>query len=231
MEREYEMDRELERLFKERDVMTIVNEDRWMQFEENKRRSLEKREFERRIKYKKKMEINRLVAGMLAACAITLGVVHVSNKKARVETSPISQVELTESNIYTNQGRLIYHSDKNWVYDKDGNQNMDTLEVAKDLSLLSEVNRKYALYEITDEMKIGSILVDDYEHQKNVRNIKSVIKELSKLVGKTDTNYLNVEDLTDVFVRYGFRNYNEFAKSCEEEISVLNESMGRGSIK
>lgn len=231
MEREYEMDKELERLFKERDVMTIVNEDRWAQFEENKRRSLENREINRRIKYKKQMEINRLIAGMLAACAITLGVVHVSNKRARVETSPISQVELTESNTYTNQGRLIYHSDKNWVYDKDGNQNMDTLEVAKDLSLLSEVNRKYALYEITDEMKLGSILVDDYEHQKNMRDVKSVIKELSKLVGKTDTNYLNVEDLTDVFVRYGFRNYNEFAKACEEEISLLNESMGRGSVK
>lgn len=233
MERVYDEDREMESLFRERDVMRYVtiNEENRRQFEENKRRSLEDKRIERKIKNKQKLETNRLIAGILAACTISLGVAVASKNQGRVETNPISQIELIESESYTNQGSLIYHSEKNWKYDKDGKQSMITEEVAKDLSLLSEVNRKYALYEITDEMKIGSIWVDDFDHQRNIRNIEYVIKDLSKLVGETDTNYLNVDGLNDVVIRYGYRNYSEFAKGCEEEINRLNESVSRGSVK
>lgn len=222
--RENQEQREREQILREgmgmRAIKEISQED-YLKYQEAKRRSLEKRERER---IKKNIKLQRTLAGVFAAAHLVLiGTLHLNKFSGRIDTLPESQVQIDYDGVYHNQGIQIYHNEKNWkeVNDK---QVMIPEEIAKDLSLLSEINRKYALYDITHEMKVGSILIDDFKSTENYNNLKVIVKELSKLVGKTDTNFTNVETFNEVVVRYGYVNYQAFAKACSEQIEILNSA-------
>lgn len=225
---------DIERIFKEREGMNAINDftsSRASQYELNKRKSLEKRESIRRKTQKRHDEIIRLLAGITAAATImTVGIIHINKHTGKVDTLPESQIQIDYTGHYTNQGKLIYHNEKNWHLNN-GKESINTTEVAKDLSLLDEVNRKYALYDITEEMNYGSILVDEVKSKENKRNLDQIVVELGKLVGRIDTNYTNVEGINDVLIRYGFQNYSEFKKACKEQIDLLNSVVNEDELK
>ena len=222
--RENQEYRDIDRVFKERDAMRALeemgyNEEYLDRLKNSRKASLEKSEKERIVKKEKRDFATKIVATILITATIVAVGTHMSKKP--VDTYPSDSIIIESEGIYNGQGIQIFHSDKNWDI-IDGKQVMIPEEMAMDLSKLSEINRKYALYDITKELKIGSILVNDFKSKENVKNVDKIVRELSKLVGKTDTNYLNVEDLNDVVIRYGYTNYSEFSKACQSQLDHYN---------
>ena len=165
--------------------------------------------------------MKKIVAGILVVATVVAGTVYLNKNLGKIETRPSDEVSIEPDGVYTNQGVQIFYSDKNWK-EENGKQVMIPEEMALDLSKLNEINRKFALYDITKELKIGSALVEEFKSKENVSNVNKIVRELSKLVGKTDTNYLNVEDLNDVVIRYGYTNYTEFARACQSQLDLYN---------
>ncbi len=212
-------------IFQERDGMRAVNgkidEATRRQYEENKLNSLKRREIERKARQHRNDIIIRKVAAICLAASIIIGVpIHIKNAD-KVKTTDSTQVAIDYTGKYTDQGKQIYHDEKNW-YIENNKQTINASEVAKDLSLLSEANRKYALYDITEEMDYTSVWLDDFKSAENKKNLDRIVDELGKLVGRSDTNYTNVEGINDVIIRYGYKNYNEFAKACKDQIELWN---------
>lgn len=230
----HDWDKDLEKIFKERDGMNAVNtaytDERLEKLNESKIKSLQRKELARRKKQKEVDDTIRLIAGLLAAANIVLvGAIH-SNRYGGLQKPENAGHTIIESDgPYNGQGRKIFASNKNWTK-VDGKDELLTYEVAKDLSTLNEINRKFALFEISDELQIGSIWVDEHTSTKNKNTMDGIVKDLSLLVGKTDTNYLNVDDLLDVIIRYGYTNYSEFAKDCQSKIELYQSILESETI-
>ncbi len=217
-------DKDLEKVFRERDGMKAINyeysPERLQKLNESRLRSLEKRELERRKRQQERDKTIRLIAGIVAAANIVLvGTVHLTKVGGLKKPKDTGNQIIENDGPYNGQGKAIFSNGKNWTT-VNGKDELLTYEVAKDLSSLSEINRKFALFEITDELQIGSIWVDENILAKNKQTVDNIVKDLSALVGKTDTNYLNVDDLNDVVVRYGYTNYQDFAKDCQSKIEL-----------
>ncbi len=211
----------LNAVFKDRDGRRAV-EDYLSLFEKNKKASLEKQKHERILKERKDFRRSIIFKGIIA-CAIVVVITgfNIKHKNEKVPTISEEEVVMNLDGDYNGQGIQIFHNGKNWK-EVDGKQEIVYEEMALDLSKLSENNRKFALYDITRELKIGDIFVDEHKSAQNFRDVNKIIKELSSLVGKNDTNYLNVNDLNEVVVRYGYTNYSQFAKDCQRQIDLYN---------